>query len=192
MATVHIQQVLFSYLHARTSVYPRSIHVTKHYFTAKDWPGKKIPQSQILLQKEACCFTSQVTSETDPTREERGVTSDTVPICEERAWLASSAIYYWKPSVLQCFNGRWSLSGIYLQQVRQKINKLLVGVLQVAPQRWFLWDQIFQLTCLLIFNRKWNKKNKYSAEWKLCKEQTTKLLMPKIFIVTVNICCLLG
>ena len=141
---------------------------------------------------EGCCFMSQVTSETDPTHEERGVTSDTVPICDERAWLASSAIYYWKPSVLQCFNGRWSLSGIYLQQVRQKINKLLVGALQVAPQRWFLWDQIFQLTCLLIFNRKWNKKNKYSAEWKLCKEQTTKLLMPKIFIVTVNICCLLG
>jgi len=141
---------------------------------------------------EGCCFMSQVTSETDPTHEERGVTSDTVPICEERAWLASSAIYYWKPSVLQCFNGRWSLSGIYLQQVRQKINKLLVGALQVAPQRWFLWDQIFQLTCLLIFNRKWNKKNKYSAEWKLCKEQTTKLLMPDISIVTANICCLLG
>jgi hypothetical protein len=37
--------------------------------------------------------------------------------------------------------------------------------LQVAPQRWFLWDQIFQLTRLLIFNRKWNKKNKYFAEW---------------------------
>lgn len=126
---------------------------------------------------EGCCFMSQVTSETDPTHEERGVTSDTVPICEERAWLASSAIYYWKPSVLQCFNGRWSLSGIYLQQVREKINKLLVWALQVAPQRWFLWDQIFQLTCLLIFNRKWNKKNKYSAEWNCTKNKKLNFLV---------------
>jgi hypothetical protein len=53
--------------------------------------------------------------------------------------------------VLQCFSGRWSLSGIYLQQARQKINKFLVWALQVVPQRRFLWDQILQLICHLFF-----------------------------------------
>ena len=141
---------------------------------------------------EGCCFMSQVTSETDPSHEERGVTSDTVPICEERAWLASSAIYYWKPSVLQCFHGRWSLSGIYLQQVRQKINKLLVGALQVVPQRWFSGIKYSNCPVSWVLTGNGIRKNKYSAERKLCKEQTTKLLMPDISIVTANICCLLG
>lgn len=109
-----------------------------------------------------CCSMSGVTSETETllVRKEYNFRNCN-PIYEEKAWLTSSAIYNGKPSVLQCFSGCWSLSGIYLQQVRDKINKLLVRALQVAPQRWFVWDQILQLTRLLIFNRKWSRKSKY-------------------------------
>lgn len=115
---------------------------------------------------------------------------------ESEAYLSvTSLIGRWtiferKPSVLQCFASRWSVSGIYLQQVRQKFNKFLVRTLQVAPQRGFLWDQILQLICLLFFSRKWNGKSKYPVMNGNCtKNKQLKFLCQRSHGVMVTTNC---
>lgn len=128
---------LFSYLHARTSVYTRLIPLAKQGF-----------QCQVLTQKK--------TTKPNPVAKgnmlfQEPVASESVAYLSGTSLIGRWTIFERKPSVLQCFSGRWSLSGIYLQQVRQKINKFLVWALQVVPQRRFLWDQILQLICLLFF-----------------------------------------
>lgn len=122
------------YMHEPAHIHDR-FTLQNRFFNAKCWPKKTTKPNPAA--KGNMLFQEPVASES-------------VAYLSGTSLIGRWTIFERKPSVLQRFAGRWSVSGIYLQQVRQKVNKFLVWALQVAPQRGFLWDQILQLICLLV------------------------------------------
>lgn len=162
------------YMHEPAHIHDR-FTLQNRFFNAKCWPKK--------------------TTKPNPTAKgnmlfQEPVASESVAYLSGTSLIGRWTIFERKPSVLQCFASRWSVSGIYLQQVRQKFNKFLVRTLQVAPQRGFLWDQILQLICLLFFSRKWNGKSKYPVMNGNCtKNKQLKFLCQRSHGVMVTTNC---